>query len=147
MNRKNLRENCFKLLFCIGFYQEEEREEQITLYFEEPAEEETLPDGTEELLHDPKADVQDMAYLKEKIGQILEHLEELDAAIDAVAQGWKTSRMGKAELSILRLALFEMKYDDSVPVKVAINEAVELAKKFGGNDSPSFVNGILAKLV
>ena len=54
--------------------------------------------------------------------------------------------MGKAELAILRLAVYEMVYDESVPVKVAINEAVELAKMFGGDDSPAFVNGILAKL-
>jgi N utilization substance protein B len=55
--------------------------------------------------------------------------------------------MGKVELTILRLALYEIKHDDDVPEKVAINEAVELAKKFGGDDSPAFINGILAKLV
>ena len=55
--------------------------------------------------------------------------------------------MGKVELTILRLALFEIRYDEEVPDKVAINEAVELAKKFGGDESPAFVNGILAKLV
>ena len=63
-----------------------------------------------------------------------------------MAKGWKTGRMGKAELAILRLAVYELKYDEDVPVKVAINEAVELAKKFGGDESPAFVNGILAKL-
>lgn len=55
--------------------------------------------------------------------------------------------MGKVELTILRLAVFEMKYDEDIPEKVAINEAVELAKKFGGDESPAFVNGILAKLI
>lgn len=67
--------------------------------------------------------------------------------INEVAKGWKTGRMGKAELAILRLAVYEMLYDEEVPVKVAINEAVELAKTFGGDDSAAFVNGILAKLV
>ena len=62
-----------------------------------------------------------------------------------MAKGWKTGRMGKAELAILRLAVYEMKYDEDVPVKVAINEAVELAKKFGGDESPAFVNGILGE--
>ena len=71
----------------------------------------------------------------------------LDEKINGVAEGWKTKRMGKAELTILRLASYEMKYDDEIPEKVAINEAVELAKKFGGKDSPAFINGILAKLV
>lgn len=55
------------------------------------------------------------------------------------------NRIGKVEVSILRLALYEMLYDEAVPVKVAINEAVELAKKYGGDSSPQFINGILAK--
>ena len=54
--------------------------------------------------------------------------------------------MSRVDLSIIRLALFEMEFDDEVPLKVAINEAVELAKKYGGDDSPSFVNAILGKL-
>ena len=74
-------------------------------------------------------------------------IPELDAKINEVAEGWKTNRMGKAELTILRLALYEILYDDEVPKKVAINEAVELAKKFGGDEAPAFINGVLAKLV
>ena len=54
--------------------------------------------------------------------------------------------MGKVDLTILRLAVYEMKLDEDIPVKVAINEAVELAKKFGGDESPAFVNGVLAKI-
>ena len=56
------------------------------------------------------------------------------------------TRIGKVELTILRLAIYEALYDDDVPAGVAINEAIELAKKYGGDDSPSFVNGILGKL-
>lgn len=147
MNRKRLRENCFKMLFCTEFYSEDERAEQLERYFEEPVEEETKEDGTDEVVHDPQADRKDMEYLKDKVAKILEKKEELDASIDEVAEGWKTRRMGRVELTILRLALFEMKYDETVPPKVAINEAVELAKKFGGNEAPAFINGILAKLV
>ena len=66
--------------------------------------------------------------------------------LDESSKGWKTSRMGKVELTILRLAVYEMKFDEDMPEKVAINEAVELARKFGGNDAPAFVNGVLAKL-
>lgn len=62
------------------------------------------------------------------------------------ATGWKTSRMNKVDLAILRLAVYEIKWDDDVPVKVAINEAVELAKKFSGEEGPAFVNGVLAKI-
>lgn len=65
--------------------------------------------------------------------------------LDEKAKGWNTARMSKVDLTILRLAVYEMKYDDSVPDRVAINEAVELAKKFGQDASSGFVNGILAK--
>ena len=63
------------------------------------------------------------------------------------ASGWKLNRMGKAELAILRIAVYEMLYDQEVPEKVAINEAVELAKKYGSDMSSGFVNGVLAKVV
>ncbi len=67
--------------------------------------------------------------------------------VNQVAQGWKTTRMGKADLTLIRLAVHEMKFEEDVPEGVAINEAVELAKTYGSDDSPSFVNGVLAKLV
>ena len=74
-------------------------------------------------------------------------IPELDEKINEVTEGWKTKRMGRAELTILRLALYEILFDEEIPEKVAINEAVELAKKYGGNESPAFINGVLAKLV
>ena len=64
----------------------------------------------------------------------------------AVTRGWKTARMGKVDLTLLRLAVYEIKFEDDIPTGVAINEAVELAKKYGTDDSSSFVNGILAKI-
>ena len=67
--------------------------------------------------------------------------------MNETSKGWKTSRMNKVDLTILRLAFYEILWDEDVPQSVAINEAVELAKKFGGNDSSSFVNGVLARLV
>ena len=81
-----------------------------------------------------------------KIKKIEEVLEDIDTAVNAVAEKWKTSRMGKVELTVIRLAVYEMRYEEDIPVSVAINEAVELAKKFGGDESSRFVNGILAKL-
>ena len=74
-------------------------------------------------------------------------LEDIDAIINEVSTGWKTSRMSKVDLTIIRLAVYEIKFDEDVPASVAINEAVEISKVFGGDDSPSFVNGILAKVV
>ena len=89
----------------------------------------------------------DERYMKEKVKAIYECVPQLDERLNEVAKGWKTGRMSKVDLTVLRLALYEMLYEESVPEKVAINEAVEIARKYGGDDSPSFVNGILAKLV
>ena len=72
---------------------------------------------------------------------------ELDAEIDAVAKGWTTGYMGKAELNILRIAVYEINHDPSVPDKVAVNEAVELAKLYCNDDAPRFINGLLAHFV
>jgi N utilization substance protein B len=67
--------------------------------------------------------------------------------IDGACRGWKLNRLGKTDLSILRLAVYEICYDESIPEKVAINEAVELAKRYGGDSSSAFINGVLAKIV
>ncbi len=132
MSRRELREHIFRMLFRREFFgTAEEFEEQVALYLEElsPLEE------------------ADRSYMQSKVEAIYGRVEELDARINEVARGWKTGRMGKVDLTVLRLALYEMLYEESVPERVAINEAVEIVRKYGGNDSPSFVNGILAKLV
>lgn len=147
MTRRELREHCFKMLFCADFYQAEEKEEQLKQYFQAPEEDETSPEGVNEILHRVELKEADVEVLLKRAEGIMVKVPELDEKIDEVAKGWKTRRMGKVELAILRLAVYEMKYDEEVPEKVAINEAVELAKKFGGSDAPAFVNGILAKLV
>lgn len=130
MTRRQLREHIFKLLFRIEFNKEEEMPEQLRFYFE----------ALEDL------DEKDHLYMEEKFGKILKNIENIDMQINQVSEGWKTDRMAKVDLTILRLALYEMKYDETIPLGVAINEAVEISKKFGGDDSPAFVNGILAKL-
>lgn len=147
MTRRELREHCFKMLFCADFYPAEETKQQLDRYFEAPEEDEATPEGEIQILHQVDMEEKDQTYLTGKAGGALEKLAELDARINQVAEGWKTRRMGKVELTILRLALYEILYDAEIPQKVAINEAVELAKKFGGDDSPSFINGVLAKLV
>lgn len=147
MTRRELREHCFKMLFCADFYPAEEKEEQLERYFWGPAEDAVTPEGVEEILHNAEIQEADQEYLKKKAEDVMCRIAELDARIDEVTKGWTTRRMGKVELTILRLALYEMLYDEDVPEKVAINEAVELAKKFGGDEAPSFINGVLAKLV
>lgn len=130
MGRRELRESIFQLLFMTEFNDNQEMTEQKQLYLE----------GIEGIQE------KDQTYIQEKYEKIRENLPQIDETLNEASKGWKTSRMGKVELSILRLAVYEMRYDEDVPEKVAINEAVELAKKFGGNDAPSFVNGVLGKL-
>lgn len=147
MTRREAREHCFKMLFCQDFYPAEEKGDQLVRYFDAPIEDETNKDGVDEVLHEVTAEDKDKEYLEKRVEMIMSRIPEIDEAINAVAEGWKTARMGNVELSILRLAVYELKFDEAIPDKVAINEAVELAKKFGGDDAPAFVNGILAKLV
>lgn len=130
MKRTEQREHIFKLIFGVEFNSPEELDEQIRLYLE----------------HTEITEEKDRRYIAEKTKEVAAHTEEIDKVISANSTGWKIPRMNKADLSILRLAVYEMKWDDDVPVSVAINEAVELAKKFGGEDSSSFINGILAKI-
>ena len=146
MSRREMREHCFKLLFCADFYPADETALQIEQYFESPEEDEPDENGKDRILHRVALLEADEAVVAGRVDAMLLKLPELDQKINAAADGWKTGRMGKVELTILRQAVYEMLCDEQVPQKVAINEAVELAKKFGGSDSSAFINGVLAKI-
>lgn len=75
-----------------------------------------------------------------------ENLEAIDELIESASDNWTLDRMPVVDRSLLRLTTFEMRYVDDVPVSVSINEAVNLAKEFGGDDSPRFINGILGRI-
>lgn len=147
MTRREMREHCFKMLFGVDFYPAEETATQAERYFGSPDEDDTTADGTLEIVHQVEMADKDREFLIHRVETIAEMIGQLDEEINQAAQGWNTKRMGHVELTILRQAVYEMRYDSDVPDKVAINEAVELAKKFGGNDSPAFINGVLARLV
>ena len=133
MSRRELREQIFKFIFRVEFNDTEEMQEQEQFFFENFAlEEQDIKEA-------------DAAYISEKSRKIIEKLDEIDEMINKQAKGWKTQRMGKVDLTILRLAVYEIVFDEDVPTGVAINEAVELAKKFGQEESSGFVNGVLAK--
>ncbi len=132
MSRRELREQIFKLLFRVEFNQKEELAQQESFFFDDD---------------ENRMTEEESAQISEKFNRILVKVEEIDEAINEKAKGWSTSRMGKVDLTILRLAVYEMRYDEDIPDGVAINEAVELAKKFGQDSSSAFVNGVLAKFV
>lgn len=127
MSRSKLREKVFQLLFRIAFGSEEEYEEQAALFFADE-EQETLTE-------------KEQKQIRDKYDQILAHLDKIDAQINEKSVGWNVSRLGKVELAIMRLAVYEILFDDTIPGSVSINEAVELAKKYGAQESPAFING------
>ena len=131
MSRREQREQIFKILFGVEFHSADELEEQIGLYMED--------------LGDIRK--KDADYMTGKVRSIVEHMDEIDGMINQASKNWKTTRMAKAELSILRLAAYEIKYEDDIPVSVSINEAVELAKLYGSDHGPAFVIGILSGMV
>ena len=131
MKRSELREHIFKMVFGIEFRPPEEMPEQIRLFFTDMEELEEA----------------DQSYMEEKYARIVDRLPEIDRRIEETARSWKISRMGKVDLAVLRLAVYEMRFDDDIPARVAIDEAVEIAKKYGQESSGGFVNAILAKIV
>ncbi|MBR6642376.1 MAG: transcription antitermination factor NusB [Lachnospiraceae bacterium] len=131
MTKREEREHLFKLLFCKDFHDVAELKEQIELYQAQQVE------GTEE----------EFAPVKAKLEAIVAAEGTIDMILADAADGWRLNRMGKAELTIMRIATYEIRYDEDVPDKVAINEAVELAKKYGNDASSGFVNGVLAKVI
>lgn len=130
MNRRELREHIFKLLFRVEFNSGEEMQSQCEMFFDDV---------------DTEFSAEDMEYIQNKFNNIYSKLAEIDKQIDDKAKGWTVDRMGKVDLTIIRLGVYEILFDDDVPASVAINEAVELAKKFGQDKSNGFVNAILAK--
>ena len=131
MNRTEMRENAFKLIYSLEIQKVENVQEQIDLYFES----------------NNITDEEAKKYIANAVNGIEEHQEEILKDIETnLKEEWKLSRISKMDLTILKLAIYEIKFTD-VPYKVSINEAVESAKKYGEDKSKNFVNGILASVV
>lgn len=132
MGRHEQREQLFKLLFRVEFNPAEEMPEQVKLFFQD-----------DEVEYTEKV----MEAIQAKYALIQEKLPEIDAMLNEKAEGWNTERMGKVELTVLRIAVYEMLFDEAIPNTVAINEAIEIAKQYGQAASGSFVNAVLAKFM
>lgn len=131
MNRSAIRELAFKLIYSLEIQSHEGVDEQIELYIEAGE------------ITDTKA----IKYIKETVNGIDKHKKEIVSLIEKnLKADWELGRVSKIDLSLLKLAIFEIKYTD-IPYKVAINEAVELAKKYGEDTSKVFVNGVLASVI
>ncbi|SEQ16110.1 NusB antitermination factor [Lachnospiraceae bacterium NE2001] len=127
MTRHELRERIFQTIFQFPFYEGD------------------VPEF--EIVEEEKISEKDREYIDTKVAAIKEHLEEIDKEIDTRSNKWKIRRLGKSELAILRLAIYELRYDEDIPEKVAINEAVELAKSYCDDKSAGFINGVLSGII
>lgn len=121
MKRTEQREHIFKMLFSVDFNEGSEQSEQATLYLEQ------IEDAKEK----------DIEYIRAKVQKITDKIEEIDELLNSHTKGWKTTRMNKVDLTILRLAVYEIKWDEDVPAGVAIDEAVNLAKTYSSDEGPA----------
>ncbi|MFA6939496.1 MAG: transcription antitermination factor NusB [Clostridiaceae bacterium] len=129
MNRRYSREHGMKLLFGLDF-SDSSPEELIENYIE-----------------NNQIDMEkiDMEYLKDILNGVAENKGEIDKAIEKNLSNWKIDRISKVDLAILRLCVYEILYKKDIPDKVSVNEAINLSKKYSGEKSPSFINGVLGK--
>ena len=131
MKRTDIRKYTFKLLYLSDFYSGDELETQIDNFFEDKED----------------VNIKDITEIRERVNSVLSNVDTIDEALNKSSVNWKVDRMSKVDKAILRLAYYEISMDEGVPDKVAINEAVELAKKYSSDNSPAFVNGILSYYV
>ena len=130
MTRREFREHTAILTFIFEFYPEAEWTEQFKLYADYA-----------------KIKEEDRESLRQRVFSIEGKKAEIDSLIDGASKKWRISRLSKTDLMLVRVAVYEIRFDDEIPNKVSINEAVELAKIYGGDESPAFVNGVLAKFM
>ena len=131
MNRSAIRELTFRLIYSMEIQKETNIEEQVDLYIESNNIDDEIA----------------KEYIKDVIFGINSNVKEITELIEKhLKSDWKIDRISKIDLSLLKLAIYEIKYKE-IPYKVAINEAIELAKKYGEDNSKNFVNGILASVV
>lgn len=133
MKRREIREHLLRLLFLKEFHEADEVDEQNQLYFDV-------------LLPNEGKGVDDAKEVMDRYDKLKTYLPEIDSKLITEMQKWNLKRVGIVERNLLRLATFEVLYDE-IPSAVAINEAVELAKIYGGDQAPGFINGVLSRIV
>jgi len=122
------------------------REMAVEFLFQIEFQREAIKEQVEDFLDSLGEENFDKDYFFEIVNGVMNCLQEINETIESKAKGWKLERIAKIDLAILRVAIYEIKHRDDIPVGVSINEAVELAKKFGTDDSSRFVNGLLGQV-
>ena len=135
--RRQGREVALQILCAVDAQPTPEAGTALDLYFSH------LAAGADEEAEMPGKDALDRPFVDVLVRAALEHREDIDAAITQISRSWRLDRMARVDRNILRLAVAEMLYLPDIPGRVSINEAVELAKRYGAAESPAFVNGLL----
>ena len=130
MGRKKARDNAFKCIYQLEFMDDKNVEKLLEYCYDENQN----TDNEKE-------------YIQNVVKGVVENLSIIDDNILKNLKNWTINRIAKIDIAILRLAIYEILYLEDIPAKVSVNEAVELAKEYGGTDSKSFVNGLLAKII
>lgn len=130
MSRRSDRKHAFQLIFQIEFHTEDEIDECLQLYFQELA-------GSDNI---------DRSFVEAEFRGVIENKEKIDSLINQYAEGWSVERIAKSDLAIIRLCVYEILFNEDIPHKVAINEAVELSKIYSSDEAPAFINGVLGKI-
>ncbi len=137
LTRHEIREKALQSLYPFDFNQDVTKEDAISYAFEY--------NNAELVSEDGEAFIP--SYLDALVTGVCQHREELDQLIQKNLKKWTLARIAKPDLIILRIAIYEMLYVDEIPAKVALNEALELTKKYSDDDSRKFVNGVLSNIV
>jgi N utilization substance protein B len=140
MSRRLARESAIQFLYSTDFNKNENLEEMLEVFFSIKEEQ------NEDKLQEPMKE-SDTRFAEEIIKGTIEKLQDIDQLIQDNTTGWTKERIAKVDLAILRLALYEILFREDIPDSVAINEAIELAKKYSTDESGGFVNGVLGKIV
>ncbi len=138
-NRRKAREIALQILYQLDVQEQLTSEQAAALFWQHFSREEAPPASSD--AHE--GDEQSRGFADQLVRGVHEHQADLDALIGRASRNWRLERMARVDRNLLRLAIYELKYCADVPAKVAINEAIEIAKRFGTAESPAFVNGIL----
>lgn len=131
MSRRSARKHIFNIIFQSEFHDLNEINDIIQIYKDE----------------NDDITINDMVFIQKELKGIIENKEKIDNIINNSAVNWNVERIAKVDVAILRIAIYELIFEKDIPDKVSINEAIELAKEFSSDNSPSFINGILGKVV
>ncbi|MBE7065322.1 MAG: transcription antitermination factor NusB [Ruminococcaceae bacterium] len=137
MSRRDARDAAIKIIFEYSFSVTDNSPESVEKLIESYMQDFDESEGGAK---------EEYEYLCNVVRGVISNIDEIDELIKSCIKGWSFERLGKADVAILRVAVYEMKFREDIPESISINEAVELAKKYGTDDSPSYINGVLGSV-